>query len=154
MYTIYYMLAYTYTRVQYIWYYMLDMYTTIYIILYTMWTYDYMLLLSFFQSSRFVAKGIISSCLYGLSICTIFMSSNISFGYVVMLPPPSRIVPNNLINHTNFSYKCLNEAYTTHYRHLTSVHWPIHRGRCRGSGTKSDLSTGTCDIHSRTRWRT
>ena len=32
---------------------------------------------------------------------------------------------------------------TTHDRHLTGVHWPIHRSRCRGSGTKGDLSTST-----------
>ena len=36
---------------------------------------------------------------------------------------------------------------STHDRPLTDVHWPIHRGWCRGSGTKGDLSTSTGDTH-------
>ena len=32
---------------------------------------------------------------------------------------------------------------STHDRPLTGVHWPIHRCRCMGSGTKGDLSTST-----------
>ena len=32
---------------------------------------------------------------------------------------------------------------STHDRPLTGVHWPIHRGWCRGSGAKCDLSTST-----------
>ena len=36
---------------------------------------------------------------------------------------------------------------TAHHRHLTSVHWPILRGWCRGSGTKGDLSTKTGSAH-------
>ena len=42
----------------------------------------------------------------------------------------------------------------THDRPLTGVHWPIHRGWCRGSGTKGDLSTSTGDTHRGAGWRT
>ena len=37
---------------------------------------------------------------------------------------------------------------------LTGVYWPIHRGWCRGSGTKGDLSTSTGDTHRGAGWRT
>ena len=43
---------------------------------------------------------------------------------------------------------------TTHDRPLTGVHWPIHRGWCRGSGTKGDLSTSTGGTHGGAGWRT
>ena len=43
---------------------------------------------------------------------------------------------------------------TTHDRPLTGVHWPIHRGRCRGSGTKGNLSTSTGSMHRGAGWRT
>ena len=43
---------------------------------------------------------------------------------------------------------------STHDRPLTGVHWPIHRGWCRGSGPKGDLSTSTGGSHRRTGWRT
>ena len=43
---------------------------------------------------------------------------------------------------------------TTHDRPLTGVHWPIHRGWCRGSGTKGDLSTSTGGAHRGAGWRT
>ena len=36
---------------------------------------------------------------------------------------------------------------TTYDRHLTGVHRPIHRGWCRGSGTKGDLSTRAGSAH-------
>ena len=36
---------------------------------------------------------------------------------------------------------------TIHDRPLTDVHWPIHRGWCRGSGAKGDLSTSTGGMH-------
>ena len=41
---------------------------------------------------------------------------------------------------------------TTHDRPLTGVHWPIHRGWCRGSGTKGALSTSTGGTHRGARW--
>ena len=43
---------------------------------------------------------------------------------------------------------------STHDRPLADVHWPIHRGRCRGSGTKSDLSKSTGGTHRGAGWRT
>ena len=43
---------------------------------------------------------------------------------------------------------------STHDRPLTGVHWPIHRGWCRGSGTKGDLSTSTGGTHRGAGWRT
>ena len=36
-----------------------------------------------------------------------------------------------------------NMPKTTHDRPLTGVHWPIHRGWCRASGAKGDLSAST-----------
>ena len=43
---------------------------------------------------------------------------------------------------------------STHDRPLTGVHWPIHRGWCRGSRTKGDLSTSTSCTHRGAGWRT
>ena len=43
---------------------------------------------------------------------------------------------------------------STHDRPLTGVHWPIHSGWCRGSGTKGDLSTSTGGTHNGAGWRT
>ena len=43
---------------------------------------------------------------------------------------------------------------STHDRPLTGVHWPIHRGWCRGSGTKGDLSKSTGGTHRGAGWRT
>ena len=43
---------------------------------------------------------------------------------------------------------------STHDRPLTGVHWPIHRGWCRGSGTKGDLSTSTGGMRRGAGWRT
>ena len=43
---------------------------------------------------------------------------------------------------------------TTHDRPLTGVHWPLHRGWCRGSGTKDDMSTSTGGTHRGAGWRT
>ena len=43
---------------------------------------------------------------------------------------------------------------STYDRPLTGVHWPIHRGWCRGSGTKGNLSTSTGDTHRGAGWRT
>ena len=41
---------------------------------------------------------------------------------------------------------------STQDRHLTEVHWPIHRGR--GGGTKGDQSTGTGGMHRVAGWGT
>ena len=43
---------------------------------------------------------------------------------------------------------------STHDRPLTGVHWPIHRGWCRDSGTKGDLGTSTGGAHRGAGWRT
>ena len=43
---------------------------------------------------------------------------------------------------------------STHDRPLTGVNWPIHRGWCRGSGPKGDLSTSTGGTHRGAGWRT
>ena len=43
---------------------------------------------------------------------------------------------------------------STHDRPLTGAHWPIHRGWCRGSRTKGDLSTDTGGTHREAGWRT
>ena len=41
---------------------------------------------------------------------------------------------------------------STNDRPLTGVHWPIHRGWCRASGTKGDLSTSTGGTHRGAGW--
>ena len=43
---------------------------------------------------------------------------------------------------------------TTHDRHLTGVHWPIHRSRFRGSGARVGLSASTDGTHRGAGWRT
>ena len=42
---------------------------------------------------------------------------------------------------------------TSHDRALTGVHWPVHRSRCRGSGTKGDQSTSTGGMLRGAEWR-
>ena len=43
---------------------------------------------------------------------------------------------------------------STHDRPLTGVHWSIHRGWCRGCGTKGDLSKSTDRTHRGAGWGT
>ena len=43
---------------------------------------------------------------------------------------------------------------STHDRPSSGVHWPIHRGGCRGSVTRGDLITNTGGAHTGAEWRT
>ena len=52
-----------------------------------------------------------------------------------------------------FNYK-YTTCITTHDRHFNGVHWPIRRSRCRGSGTKGDLSPSTGGAHRGAGWGT
>ena len=47
-----------------------------------------------------------------------------------------------------------NRHKSTHNKPLTGVHWPIQKGRCRGSRTKGDLGTSTGGTPRGAGWRT